>query len=196
MSANIQSPGSPSSCKGSKSSSGLDDLYFSLSNDNHLMMKYAGFNNFSNNNNVGANYFADVDPNVEMGLEDIDEIDTNNMAIYSGESGKKARGKELFATSSNGSDLLKRQEGKQQAQAVVVPQKTTQGKSLIKNEGKGKVLPEINIEVNSDNAASDDNDVLAQAIDAANISPNSMAGQSVISNFDETSRVSLNDLKF
>jgi hypothetical protein len=183
MSANIQSPGSPSSSKGSKSSSELDDLYFTLSNDNNSLLKYADFNTLTNNDNIGTNYFADINPSAVLGLDDVDEIDTNNMAIYNGGPVKKSRGKDLFETATTAGLLTK---GKQQQppKAVYVPQKASQGKSLLK--GEGKVLPEINIQV-ADNSASED--VLAQAVDAANISPNSLAGQSMISNYDENSRV-------
>lgn len=180
----IESPGSSKSSKGSKSSSGLDDLYFSLSND-HNLMKYAEiFDPLTNNDNIGTNYFTDVDPNVGLDIDDIDEIDTNNMAIYdSGTPAKRPRGKELFtATPANGGDLLKRQDGKQQSKTIFAPQKTQQGKSLIKNDEKA--LPQISIDVPNEHE-----DVLAQAVDAANISPNSFTGQSLISNFDEDSRV-------
>lgn len=190
MSANIQSPGSPSGSQGSRSSSGLEDLYISLSSDSNLMMKYADINSLTNQQNIDTNCFTDIDSNLDLGIENIDEIDTNNMEVYSGGPVKKSRGKEIFGTSSNSAELLKRTDGKQQqAKAVVVPPKASQGKSLIKTEGKP--LPEINIDVASDNASTGD-DVLAQAIGAADISPNSMAGQSMISNYDENSRVSLN----
>lgn len=156
------------------------------------MLKYAyGFNPFTNNDNIGTNYFADLTPSqVDLGLDDIDEIDTNNMAIYSGEPVKKngtsGRGKELFETSSGFLKGKQQQQQQQPARTVIVPQKASQGKSLIKNESKD--LPEINIDVANDNAG---DDVLAQAVDAANISPvNSLAGQSMISNYDENSRVS------
>lgn len=190
MSTNIQSPGSQSSSKGSKSSSGLeDDLYFDATNHyKNVMKKFDdAINPITNLENIGTNYFADTNGPDDLELDDIDEIDTNNMAIYSGAPLKKDR--KYFggssSSSSSASNLVMKKDGKQN-KPIVVPQT---GKSLLnKNNIGGKSLPEIKIDILNEEAVSGE-DVLAQAVDAAEISPNSLTGQSVVSNYDENSRV-------
>jgi hypothetical protein len=187
LSGNIQSPGSQGSSKGSKSSSsGLDDLYFITSpNDD---MKFDD-DPFTNESNLGTDYFPDDMAADELDMDDIDEIDTNNMAVYSDSSSslnKKDRSKYFEESTSNAPAVVKSTEGK----SAVLPQK---GKSLLVKSA-GKTLPEIQISVpimDDNTMRTEGSDVLAQAISSADISPNSLNGQSVISNYDETSRVSL-----
>lgn len=159
------------------------------------MMKIdAGINPFTNFA-IGNNYFADLNPTEDLDLDDIDEIDTNNMAIYSGSPIKKDQ-KYLEGSSSGSIEVLK---GKKQPKAVTnTSQKngrtTKSGKnshSLLTKISAGKSLPEIKINVlNEDENTGDGNDVLSQAINAADISPNSLTNNSNISNYDENSLVS------
>lgn len=84
--ANVQSPGSQSS----KGSSSLDQEYLPATTMPDVLTNFI-------TNNYGDNYYvADQDGTSasvdELGLDDIDEeIDTKNMAIYSGASKKKER---------------------------------------------------------------------------------------------------------
>lgn len=187
MSANIESPGSQTSSKGSKSSFGLEENYFSPQIENHTMMTNidAGSNPFTNLANIDTNYFTDFYAPDDLDLDEIDEIDTKNMAIYSsaGASSKKDRFFEESSTSA--AELLESLETKQSKPSASQPK----GKSLLMKSG-GKTLPEINIDIlKEDESANVAEDVLAQAVDAANISPNSLSAQSIISNYDENSRV-------
>jgi hypothetical protein len=171
------------SSKGSKS--GLDDFCFIASPDENNSMKFDD-DLLTNESNIGTDYFADATASDDLDMDDIDEIDTNNMAVYSGPSShKKDRSK--HGSTSNASQVVK-SEAKEKPS--VVPQK---GKSLLVKSA-GKTLPEIQITVPmmDDNSTTDadGSDVLAQAISSADISPNSLNGQSVVSNYDETSRVS------
>lgn len=197
MSANIESPGSQASSKGS---SGLEDNYFSHQIENHIMMNIdAGINPFTNHDNIDDTYFTDFYAEDALDLDDVDEIDTKNMAIYSGADDddddnkplKKDRKKYYLedSSASTAQELIKSLDTKQ-SNTSSAQQK---GKSLLM-KSKGKTLPEIKIDIVNENDSAnvgDGNDVLAQAVDAANISPNSCTRQSIISNYDENSRVSL-----
>jgi hypothetical protein len=112
---NVQSPGSHSS----KGSSSLDQDYMPSTTMPEILTNYI-------NNNYGNNYYvADGENNSsgsndELGLDDIDEIDTNNMEIYNGAPIKKDRAGDL-----------KQETDESETVKFLQAQPTTAGKSLL-----------------------------------------------------------------
>lgn len=125
-----------------------------------------------------------------MGLDDIDEIDTNNMAIYSGPAKKKLRSSRFFPENEDGSNFVKQEPT--QADSVNISKLQTPGKSLLipssNNAGEksqNNNNPNIMIKILNDEVTNDATDVgTSQNVASASVDP-------LVApiNYDETSQV-------
>lgn len=172
--SNVQSPGSQSS-KGSSSR----DQDFIPSTDIPASLKKFVTNNYRNNYYVPDQDAASTGAgSVEglCGLDDVDEIDTNNMAIYSGDANIK--------DCSDGPIGMKQESLVANSRAEELPtQMPSTGKSLLltpNSNAQEDIDADLMLNVLGDQVASTSGNVQNSGIDSLVI-PNNM--------FDETSQV-------